>query len=243
MVALTAPELLDVWERCLTQGPIERLLTLLAAAGCGSLAEAAQLSVGRRDARLLTLREGMFGSRLAALESCPQCGNKLELNFSVADVRVEIDDLSDESWPLSIAEFELRCRAVNSADLIAIAGERDPAHAKRMLLERCLSDIKQGKQSIEPGQLPEEVISAVASQLQEIDPLANLQLALECPQCSRRWLADFEIGSFLWEEIHAWAQRILREVHALASVYGWRESEILAMSPLRRQFYLQCIDQ
>jgi hypothetical protein len=28
-------------------------------------------------------------------------------------------------------------------------------------------------------------------------------------------------------------------VHALASVYGWSEKEILSLSPARRQFYLE----
>jgi hypothetical protein len=33
----------------------------------------------------------------------------------------------------------------------------------------------------------------------------------------------------------------LRDVHELASAYGWRESEILALSPQRRQAYLELV--
>jgi hypothetical protein len=33
----------------------------------------------------------------------------------------------------------------------------------------------------------------------------------------------------------------LREVHTLAWAYGWREADILAMSPARRQFYIELV--
>ena len=35
------------------------------------------------------------------------------------------------------------------------------------------------------------------------------------------------------------AQRLLMEVHLLARAYGWREADILGMSPARRNAYLQ----
>ena len=44
-------------------------------------------------------------------------------------------------------------------------------------------------------------------------------------------------------EIDAWARTILYQVHLLASVYGWSESEILALSPWRRHLYLQMIGE
>ncbi len=53
----------------------------------------------------------------------------------------------------------------------------------------------------------------------------------------------FDIVSFLWNELNAWAIRTLREVHILASAYGWSETDILAMSPWRRQFYLEVLER
>ena len=52
-----------------------------------------------------------------------------------------------------------------------------------------------------------------------------------------------DIASFVWSEIHAWAIRLLHDVHALALAYGWREVDILTMSPWRRQAYLELIGQ
>ena len=77
----------------------------------------------------------------------------------------------------------------------------------------------------------------------EADPQADIQLALSCPACGHQWLSTFDIVSFFWSEINAWAYRILREVHILASAYGWREADILAMSPYRRQLYLEMVSK
>ena len=62
MRALSAAELLSVWERGTGQPPHERALSLLAAA-CpeSSRDELAILSIGERDKRLLTLRAWTFG--------------------------------------------------------------------------------------------------------------------------------------------------------------------------------------
>ena len=69
MRALSAPELLSVWERGQAQPPVQRTLTLLAAACPGILPDAlAELSIGQRDARLLTLREWTFGPQLVTTD-------------------------------------------------------------------------------------------------------------------------------------------------------------------------------
>ena len=39
--------------------------------------------------------------------------------------------------------------------------------------------------------------------------------------------------------MHAWARRTLRDVHVLARAYGWREADVLALSPTRRQIYVE----
>ena len=77
--------------------------------------------------------------------------------------------------------------------------------------------------------------------MHEADPQADTQLSLTCPTCARVWQQAFDIVSYLWAEIGDWARRTLQEVHALATAYGWREADILAMSAQRRQWYLEMI--
>jgi hypothetical protein len=81
----------------------------------------------------------------------------------------------------------------------------------------------------------------IVGHMAQADPQADVQLALCCPRCSHEWQEVFDIVSFFWSEISAWTARILREVHTLACAYGWREADILAMSPGRRQCYLEML--
>jgi hypothetical protein len=41
--------------------------------------------------------------------------------------------------------------------------------------------------------------------------------------------------------VEDWASRLLLEVHALASVYGWSERDVLNLSPRRRRLYLDMV--
>src|SRR5262245_5214146 len=100
MRALTAPEMLEVWERVLDQSPLQRSLMLLSATAEEPIEATAKLSAGQRDARLLRLREWAFGPHLAAVASCPNCEERLEMNFEVSDVKVEPEVESTESWPI-----------------------------------------------------------------------------------------------------------------------------------------------
>ena len=89
MRPLSAQDLLRVWEVGENQHPLDRALTLLAAA-CPELTwdELAALSVGQRDARLFTIREQTSGPRLNGFAECPRCAERLEFDVAVADLRV-----------------------------------------------------------------------------------------------------------------------------------------------------------
>ena len=90
MRPLSAAMLLNVWERGRGEDGTGRALGLLAAACPDSArADLAQLPVGERDARLLTLREWIFGPRLAGLAACPACGERVEMDFEVEQIRVD----------------------------------------------------------------------------------------------------------------------------------------------------------
>jgi|SRR5882762_2581524 len=243
MRALTAPEMLEVWERGLAQSPLQQSLTLLSAAAAEPIEAVAKLSAGQRDACLLTLREWAFGQHLDAMASCPRCQDRLEINFRTSDIRVQAEAPAAESRALDVGGYRLFCRAPNSLDLGAIANHRDPAAARWQLLERCVSEITLEGSPVALEQLPVEVIDTVVERIAQADPQGDVQITMSCPQCEHQWEASFDIGQFFWREIDVWAQRILREVHTLATAYGWREMDILMLSPWRRQFYLNCISK
>jgi hypothetical protein len=246
MRPLTAAELLNVWERGQAEPPVRQALALLAAA-CPETPsdEIARLAIGRRDRLLLELRERTFGPRLVSVAACPACGERLEVEVAVRDLLVEGAGPAEESGALDADGWQVRFRPPHSLDVLALAeggADRDPGAARRRLLAGCLLGARtpDGGEA-DAGDLPESVLQAVAGAMAAADPQAEIELALTCPACAHAWLALFDIVSFFWTEIDAWARVLLQEIHVLASAYGWREPDILALSPWRRRAYLEMV--
>ena len=241
MRPLSASDLLRVWEVGEDRHPLDRALTLLAAA-CPELTwdELAALSIGQRDARLLTLREQTSGPRLSGFVECPRCAEHLEFDVAVADLRVAEDpDMGEEAWELVTGGLALRFRLPNSRDLAAALGCQDPTAARGPLVQRCVLEASRDGVPVAASELPADVIVGLARRMSECDPQAEVLLDLRCPTCDHRWQALFDIVAFFWIELAAQAKRLLREVHILARAYGWSEADVLDMSARRRQFYLE----
>lgn len=239
MRPLSAAQLLDAWERGLSEPVFRRVFPVLAAAylDC-SVDELAALSIGERDRRLLTLRESTFGSRLASVANCSHCGEVLEWAFDTADLLMEKPTESPRDLSVDVENYYVSFRLPNTFDLASISNSADAASARQRLLESCISSAQHAGEEISPDALPVSVTTAIVKRMAEADPQADLEVDLSCPACGEQWQAQFDIESFFWSEISAWAQRILLEVHRLARAYGWSETEILNLSPWRRQFYL-----
>jgi hypothetical protein len=239
MHPLSAAQLLDAWEQGLSEPAYRRALLLLAAASPDSSIDAvAALSVGERDRRLLTLREWMFGSRLVSIANCSGCNERLEWTVNAADLYVEQQSEPVRELSLEADRYCINFRVPNTWDLAAIAGCADGATAHSSLLSRCVLTARFDDQETPVSELPDEIVTAIEKRMAAADPQADLKFDLSCPACGGSWQALFDIESFFWSEVNAWAQRILSEVHLLASAYGWREIDILNLSPWRRQFYL-----
>jgi hypothetical protein len=173
---------------------------------------------------LLCLREWFFGPRVVGRAACPACEEYLECAFDLDDIRVAPPE--PDGNPVTY-------RLPDSADLEAIASAPDEATALRRLLERCVSDQRATQTA---GQR-----ETLAHEMARRDPQACVELSFTCHVCQHPWSVAFDIASFFWSEIHAWAQRTLRDVHTLASAYGWSEQQILGLSNPRRQAYLELI--
>lgn len=242
MRALSTRELLDVWELGLARTP-ERWALLLLEAACpdSTLEELERLSIGERDARLLSLREWAFGGGFTSLAACPACSEQLELSFEAGDVRAPPPTAAGP-FCLSVGGHEVEFRLPDSLDLLAASGHEDVDDARRELFERCLSEARRGSEEVSAAALPPEVLDAVSEEMDRLDPQGNVRLSVSCPRCGHDWQALFDICSYLRSEVDSWARRLLWEVHLLATAYGWRESDTLALSPRRRRLYVQMVN-
>jgi hypothetical protein len=241
MRSLTAHELLDVWEAGSAQALAQRALLLLAVANPDLSYEAlAHQPLGQRDARLLTLREWLFGPQLISVASCPNCGERLQLTLSSRELLTEARTMP-EVIALNVADYTIHYRLPASSDLLALAQCETVADSRKLLLQRCVQTIMRADQTQPLETVPDHVIEAIEAHMAQADPQADVQLDLHCPACQQQWLAAFDIAAFLWKEIDSWARRIVGDIHVIASAYGWSEADILALSANRRQMYLDLI--
>ena len=242
MRALSASQLLEVWEQGFGRTPAEQALVLLAVA-CPDLLpdQLAGLSIGQRDSRLLTLHEWTFGPRLHGLVVCPACAERLEMDLRTTDLYADGGPAGGGLEPLSLEAggYRIQFHLPDSTDLVAGLQDEDADILRSRILKRCLLSVRKGKKDVPLARLPQDVIGAVVEKMAAVDPQADITFSITCPACGHAWQAIFDIVSFFWREITAWSYRLLYEVHSLASAYGWREADILAMSPWRRQCYLE----
>lgn len=238
-------ELLNLWEKGKDQRAAYIGLSMLSVVYPGvPIEQLARLSIGERDSCILKLREIAFGPWLVGQADCPACGEDLETKFEIKDIQVNRRE-SDRKLidKFCFDGYELKFRLPNSLDLLSLSESVSLEKSRYILLSRCTLSASYQENEITMDKLPSEVLDAVVMKMEEIDPQADVQLNLICPECTHRWHIAFDIVSFFWKEIDQWAKHLLLDVHMLARAYGWSEAEILKMNPWRRQFYLEMIDK
>jgi hypothetical protein len=237
-----ARDLLSAWELGLPCSIPQRSVVLLGVVlPERAVEDLLEMSLGERDGCLLEAHRLLFGSRLTCIARCPSCSADLELDVAVDDllvaaernggageIEVEVDGWVVTGRPLSVRD-------------VLDASAPDADTARRILLTRSIASATgPGSEPVEVDSdpLPDEVEAAFLDDLARRNPTGALDFEQTCPECRHVWTTPFDAVSYLWAEIDGWARRVLREVHTLATAYGWPESDILALSPTRRAAYL-----
>ncbi|WP_243788598.1 hypothetical protein [Saccharopolyspora gloriosae] len=233
-------ELLTTWEAGLEQrAPGRALLLHRTARPEASDEELRSRPVGARAADLLVLRRSLFGERMQVLIECGSCGEAMEFDL---DARRLGGHPTPDSLRVVEDGFAVEFRLPTVADLEAAAAE--PAEFRRArLLARCTISATRDDRPVPGEELPDRVQRRMAELAEEADPAADLTLNVRCPHCDAGTSTELDVVAYLWSELDSWSRDVLLDVHLLASAYGWSESQILALSPLRRRYYLElCAD-
>ena len=202
-----------------------------------TLEHLANLSIGERDALIFKLHQKTFGKILSGFAKCPKCEEHLEFQMSTSDFLDNHAQNTNRSFKYK--NIELFFRPVTGRDLLETQCLDDLNDARLALIDRTVTGVFQNGESITITDLPNEALQILSENLSQSDPLADIMLDLNCPACGETWECLLDIVSFLFHEIAAEAKRLLNEVHILAEAYGWKEKEILALSPGRRLFYME----
>ena len=235
----TAPALLEAWERGRAFSVPWRGVALLSVILPGISPETlAALRPGERDRHLLALRTRAFGPRAELVADCPACGTRVQFQGTLTPP--ETAGVVAPEGTVEVLEdgYRVTVGPLTVADLSNAVATGEPGAARRLLLERSVIDAEGEGGKVSADALPETVVAAVEAALVAMDPPAVPEINLTCPDCATRWAAVLDVAALLWEEVEVWARRILGEVDALARAYGWREVDILALTPWRRRAYL-----
>jgi hypothetical protein len=234
----SSSDCLNLWESGADLHPLDQGLLALSAALPDIPGETlADWPLGKRNVALAQLRCAAFGPRLLGWTTCRGCGEKLEVE---ADARLLADGVTTDQGRASEEPIVVNGRSfrlLTTRDLAKAAQESDVRLASIRLAESCL---------LETGEFPDwsvEELDQIGQKLAIADPLAEPRLALRCPECQYEWEETLDIVSFVWREIEAQAKKLVFEIHALASAYGWTEREILSLSESRRALYLAMVQE
>ena len=241
MKPLTAQGIVDAWSRGKKAPHYQRPLALLSVAlPDADPADLLDLSLGRRDALLLTLRSKTFGRVLTSYASCAHCQATLHFDLDVEEILGEgAPDTAELAGTLTHGGFDVRFRAPTTRDLALAEAAGSADGARELLLQRCVTRASRDGSALPPRELPAELVDAIGERIGEMDPLLELPFNLSCSSCDGETSVVLDIGSFFWDEVAAAAERLLYDVFRLARSYGWSERDILSMGAARREYYLE----
>jgi hypothetical protein len=246
---LSSADLLRWWEGAESEpsDQVRALLLLRLARPEVSWEELAALSIGQRDRQLLLLR-GHADANLPLFGECPQCRQALELSLCARDLlhtpstHADTDFGKSVSYRLEYAGLSVDFRLPNSADLEAAGRAADVETARSCLFDRCvISATTPDGAKLAGSELSSEIQDAIEQRMEQLDPLAVIGMDMSCPGCSHAWKVRVDLSRIIATEQSTRARRLLVEVSTLARLYHWSEESILAMTPRRRQAYLELV--
>jgi hypothetical protein len=91
--------------------------------------------------------------------------------------------------------------------------------------------------------MPRAWLATIAVALGEHDPFTVFTVETRCPHCSQAVSVALDFEGLLLSLLAGKQARILQQIHRIASVYHWSESDILSLSDWRRDYYLERINE
>jgi hypothetical protein len=222
-----------------------RIITMLAIANPEtSRGQIIAQSLQEITIQLLALRSLSFGPQLEGYLACPSCNTRLEFTLPIDPVVERLRRSASLAKVYStIGENSLTMRLATASDLLSISGITDLSEARKELLARCLNEMQNTTLNLDTLSALEnpEFHQLAVETFDRLQADAEISIELICPECGTSRSVDLDIGRLLWTEVRSAAMRLMRDVHDLASAYGWQEFAILAMSDTRRRTYLEMI--
>lgn len=226
------------------------------------------LPVGARIARLLRIVAlTTEGDEISAVATCPRadCRGGFEIALPFARLCPDADANppagnvvpfalpgSEEMWTLRFptGRDQVRWRngryattaeaqdAIMRSLLVRHETPVPPRQEKRGERDRAAT----GAGPSVPERLSPADLASLAAAMDAADPLVAFAVRTKCPHCDREVEVGVDLEAVALAELARSRRTLLRQVHALATRYGWSEAEVLAVPGVRRREYLRLID-
>lgn len=204
------------------------------------------LEIGKRTEYLLTLASLSNSSKINVNLRCSnlECQRQMEITIPLLEITRLQQQSENQKTKIAIAneKFSLRKPTGNDQRLWLEQHFPDEGSATLAMVQSLLvsEQISTFQQVYSQEQHWIETLNQI---MEEIDPLVNFNLQVNCPYCGSENLQNFDIGAWALQQLYGVQQQLMLSIHRLASHYHWSESEILAIHPERRSRYLALIDR
>lgn len=245
---LAGATLLELWSTGASSTAPERARAILRVAFPPEVeSRLDSLPLGEWNAALLRVHRLQFGDTFVLVDRCPHCREPVELRLQGEALHptAAISETNHAPPELQVEDCKLGFRLLTGGDWRAALSEPavEASEAGQRLLRRAIVTATRDAHPVPADELPASAWEALAAALAEADPWSEILFALRCPRCERTWESLLEPGDYVWHEIAGVAQQSLRQVHRLASAYGWTESTILGLPADRRSAYIALLDE
>ncbi len=197
-----------------------------------------QLSIGDRAALMLHARRLELGDSMDCIVVCAKCGKNMSVALSVTEL-LDAKHLEPSiSYGIDVGGFKLQVRPLTALDQDKLVETSEKGDIEEALARSCIVNSDRPLAEV----LPQQLIDAIGSKLEEIDPLSVITLHLSCAECNHKFASAFDVEDFVYRELGMSLRDLESEVHWLAFHYHWSENEILSLPVRRRKRYISLIN-
>jgi hypothetical protein len=206
-----------------------------------------ELTISKRIEALLKIVYAKNGDDLAVQFGCSnaKCRQPLEITFSIEEL-CSLQHKTNEGHHQNIRlnTYNLKIRLPTGRDQLTWLKHTFPDEdtAIRSLIGTLITNTDPLEVNI-AERLTEEEIEMINESMEEFDPLVYFHVLSTCPYCGNEDSYEFNLEEIALSKLYKTQLTLYQIIHRLAVSYNWSESQILAIPPWRRSYYLAQIEK
>jgi hypothetical protein len=164
--------------------------------------------------------------------TCERCAERSEFVVPVEEILRAARPAPDAQVRLEAQGRTFTFRLPRMSDIEAASRLSSVHDVRQAIMRRCALD------SDDP---PAALADRLGARFEALDPAANIVLTTVCSGCAAPIAAAVDVAAFVAHDLDRIVEKVLRDIDAIASTYGWSEAAIIALPPRRRRRYVAMI--